>query len=106
MMVARPGAAFAFSHPAHFVALGFGAGLSPIMPGTAGTLTAWALAWALALVLSPAAVLALAGVLFLVGIWACEVTDRHLSVPDHSAMVWNEIATFLLVLAVVPRELA
>ena len=31
-------------HPAHLIALGFGSGLSPRAPGTAGTLWAW-LAW-------------------------------------------------------------
>jgi len=101
---ARP--SFAFSQPAHFIALGFGAGLSPFAPGTAGTLLAWAFGWALAMLLSPAAMLALAGVLFLAGVWACEVTGRHLGVPDHGAMVWDEIAAFLMVLAIVPREAA
>jgi phosphatidylglycerophosphatase A len=43
-------------------------------------------------------------VLFLLGIWACEVTGRHLGVADHGAMVWDEIAAFLAVLAVVPGE--
>ena len=42
-MTVRPSAAFAASHPAHVIALGFGAGLSPYAPGTAGTLLAWAL---------------------------------------------------------------
>ena len=41
MIVFRPRPAFAFTHPAHFIALGFGAGLSPIAPGTAGTLLAF-----------------------------------------------------------------
>ena len=50
--------------------------------------------------------LALAGALFLVGVWACDVTGRHLGVSDHGAMVWDEIVAFLLVLALVPRELA
>ncbi|HCE94045.1 MAG TPA: phosphatidylglycerophosphatase A, partial [Acidovorax sp.] len=36
----RPTVAFMFSHPAHFIALGFGAGLSRVAPGTVGTL--WA----------------------------------------------------------------
>ena len=31
-----------FSHPAHFLALGLGAGLSPLGPGTVGTVWAWA----------------------------------------------------------------
>ena len=29
-----PSLRFLFSHPAHFIAMGFGAGLSPIAPGT------------------------------------------------------------------------
>jgi phosphatidylglycerophosphatase A len=45
-------------------------------------------------------------VLFLVGLWACDVTGRHLGVSDHRAMVWDEVVAFMLVLAVVPRELA
>jgi phosphatidylglycerophosphatase A len=106
MIVFRPRPGFAFSHPAHAIALGFGAGLSPFAPGTAGTLAAWAAAWALASLLQPAAMLALGAAGFLVGIWACGVTGRHLGVADHGAMVWDEIAAFLMVLAVVPRELA
>ena len=37
-----PSLRFLFSHPAHLVACGFGSGLSPFAPGTAGTLLAWA----------------------------------------------------------------
>jgi phosphatidylglycerophosphatase A len=102
----RPTAAFAFSHPAHAIAFGFGAGLVPRGPGTAGTLAAWALGWLLLQHYPALAVLALAAPLFLVGLWACGVTGRHLGVPDHGAMVWDEIVAFLIVLAIVPRELA
>ena len=35
---------FLFAHPAHFLALGFGAGLAPVAPGTFGTLVALPLA--------------------------------------------------------------
>jgi phosphatidylglycerophosphatase A len=106
VIVFRPRPGFAFSHPAHVIAMGCGAGLSPFAPGTAGTLAAWAVAWALASLLAPAAMLALGAVAFLLGIWACGVTGRHLGVADHGSMVWDEIAAFLIVLAVVPRELA
>ena len=41
MIVFRPTARFVFTHPAHFIAFGFGAGLSPFAPGTAGTLLAF-----------------------------------------------------------------
>src|ERR1700710_1745435 len=38
----RASARFMLSHPLHILSLGFGSGLSPIAPGTAGTLFAWA----------------------------------------------------------------
>ena len=37
----KPGWRFLLAHPAHVIALGFGSGLSPVAPGTAGTLWAW-----------------------------------------------------------------
>jgi phosphatidylglycerophosphatase A len=105
MIVFRPRPGFVFSHPAHFVAFGFGAGLVPFAPGTAGTLLAWALGWALG-GLHPGILFSTAAVFFVIGVWACAVTGRHLGIADHSAMVWDEVAAFLLVLALVPRELA
>jgi phosphatidylglycerophosphatase A len=105
MIVLRPGAGFVFSHPAHVIAFGFGAGLVPVAPGTAGTALGWAIGWALGVL--PEAVLPAAALAsFLVGLWACEVTGRNLGVADHGGMVWDEVAAFLLVLAIVPRELA
>ena len=103
---ARPEPGFAFSHPAHVIAFGFGAGLSPLGPGTAGTLLAWPIGWLLTGSVSAALLAPILLALFLLGIWACEVTGRHLGVADHGAMVWDEIVAFLLVLAVVPRSLA
>ena len=105
MIFFRPGPRFVFSHPAHAVAFGFGAGLAPAAPGTFGTLLGWALAWALG-ALQPAPMLAVAAVLFLLGVWACEVTGRDLGVADHGSLVWDEVTAFLLILAIVPRELA
>jgi len=105
MIVFRPRAAFAFSHPAHAVALGFGAGLAPIAPGTAGTLLAWPLGWVLGAA-HPVAMLLTVVFLFAIGVWACELTGRHLGIPDHGSMVWDEVVAFLLILAIVPRELA
>ena len=104
-MLFRPRPGFVFSHPAHAVAFGFGAGLVPFAPGTAGTALGWAIGWALG-GLQPGLVLLTVLVSFVVGIWACDVTGRHLGVADHSAMVWDEVVAFLLVLAIVPRSLA
>ena len=49
----KPTAKFMLAHPAHFIALGFGSGLSPVAPGTAGTLWAWLSFLALQRWLSP-----------------------------------------------------
>lgn len=106
MIALRPSAAFTYSHPAHVIAFGFGAGLAPVAPGTAGTLLAWPLGWLLAGLLPPAALVALVAALFALGVWACELTGRRLGVPDHGSMVWDEVVAFLLVLAIVPPDLA
>ena len=107
MIIAQPRARFAFSHPAHVIALGFGAGLSPFAPGTAGTLLAFPLWWLFGGgygVHDPLLLLAVFALLFGVGVWACGITGRHLGVSDHGAMCWDEVVAFLLVLAVAPDD--
>jgi phosphatidylglycerophosphatase A len=101
----HPSARFAFKHPAHFIAMGFGSGLAPRGPGTAGTLAGWAIGWLFLRHFPQPALLACTPPLFLLGIWACAVTGRDLGVADHGAMVWDEIVAFLLVLSLVPAEL-
>jgi phosphatidylglycerophosphatase A len=94
----HPTLGFLVRHPAHFVALGFGAGLAPIAPGTFGTLVALPIAAALWSWTGDAGFLAATGVLFALGVWASAVTGRDLGVPDHGAIVWDEVVAFLLVL--------
>ncbi|HET7033225.1 MAG TPA: phosphatidylglycerophosphatase A [Casimicrobiaceae bacterium] len=93
-----PTVGFLVSHPAHFIALGFGAGLAPFAPGTFGTLVAIPIAVLFRMYASDAAfgisIIAFA----LIGVWAAEVTGRHLGVADHAAIVWDEVVAFLLVL--------
>jgi phosphatidylglycerophosphatase A len=105
VIVAPPTARFAFAHPAHVIAFGFGSGLAPRAPGTAGTLAAWPLGWMLAAVMPPALFVALMAFFFAVGTWACALTGRRLGVADHPAMVVDEMVAFMLVLAILPREL-
>ena len=104
MIVFRPTLRFAVAHPAHWVALGFGAGLSPWAPGTAGTLLAWLIFW-LAGALPAAVALSCIAVLFALGVWVCDVTGRHLGIADHGSMVWDEVVAFLLVLTVLPDRI-
>lgn len=94
----RPSAHFMMGHPAHVMALGFGAGLSPKAPGTMGTLWAWGVFAVLQHRLSEAQWGMLIGVSVLAGWWACSVTARHMRVPDPGSIVWDEIAAFWLVL--------
>jgi phosphatidylglycerophosphatase A len=94
----RPGLRFALSHPAHFIAVGFGSGLSPIAPGTAGTLWAWAAYLVLTTWFGPMAlgcvILATLGV----GWWASTVAARNLRVLDPGWIVIDEVVAFWLVL--------
>lgn len=93
---------FMCRHPAHLLAQGLGSGLVPIMPGTMGTLFAWASFAALNSLLpawfSPLhwSWIVIAG--FAIGVWACERTGRDMGVSDHGSMVWDEIIAFWLVL--------
>ena len=95
---------FLFRHPAHFIALGAGAGLARHAPGTIGTLVAFPLAWLLrhftgdtGFVIAVCA--ALAG-----GVWASQVTGQALGAADHGSIVIDEIAAFLLVLFLVGAD--
>jgi phosphatidylglycerophosphatase A len=93
-----PSLRFLFSHPAHFIALGFGSGLSPVAPGTVGTLVALPLAYLLRALTNDLGFLLAVALAFAVGVWAAQRTGRDLGVPDHGAIVWDEVAAFLLVL--------
>jgi phosphatidylglycerophosphatase A len=102
----RPGVRLLLSHPAHWIALGAGSGLSPIAPGTVGTLWGWLVFVAIEQVLGQgrqadltwATILAVG---WLVGWWACTRTARSLQVADPGAIVWDEIWAIWLVLWVV-----
>lgn len=85
-------------HPAHAIALGFGAGLAKHAPGTVGTLWGWASFLILQPWLSDGAWAVVIATAMVVGIWACAVTARHMQQPDSSHMVWDEIVAFWLIL--------
>ena len=90
-------------HPVHFLSLGFGSGLSPYAPGTAGTLAAIPLFWFMS-TLPLAVYLAVVGVLFLIGIYLCQVTTDRLGAHDHSAIVWDEVVGYLLTMTAIPFD--
>lgn len=95
-------AGFLTRHPAHFIALGFGSGLVPIVPGTAGSLVAYPIFFLLFGALALWAQFAVVAVLFALGVWACAIAGHNLGIVDHGAIVWDEVAAMLLVLMFTP----
>lgn len=91
-------ARFMWSHPAHLLAMGFGSGLSPKAPGTVGTLWAWAAYVLMDQFLNAADMGLLIGISVPLGWWACTVTAQNMRVQDPSAVVWDEIVAFWLIL--------
>ena len=89
---------FLLDHPAHLIALGFGAGLSRFAPGTVGTLWGWAAFLIIQPWLTPMEMGLLIAVSLLVGWWACTVCARHMGVADPGAIVWDEVVAFWLIL--------
>lgn len=90
--------------PVHLLALGFGTGLSPVAPGTAGTVLALPIALALTQMPLPAAIAAVA-IFVLGGIWICGESARRLGCHDHPGIVWDEIAAFAALALVLPPGL-
>lgn len=81
--------------PVHFVAFGFGTGLSPKGPGTVGTLAGLPLFWLIDSLSLPA-YLAVCAVLFALGCWVCGESARRLGVHDHGGIVFDEIVGLLV----------
>jgi phosphatidylglycerophosphatase A len=101
-----PTARFVVSNPAHLIAIGFGSGLPAKAPGTWGTLFGWAVYLWIAPYLTPVQWAVILVAAFVVGCWACNRTGRDLGVPDHGAMVWDEIVAIWLVLVFTPWSVA
>jgi len=84
-----------FTDPVLFLAAGFGAGLAPLAPGTAGSLVGLALYFLLAQLPAWGYGLALA-LASIAGIPICSGASARLGVHDHAGVVWDEIAGMLL----------
>jgi phosphatidylglycerophosphatase A len=91
------------THPAGWIATGFGAGLFPRVPGTAGSLVALIPWWFVLRGLPLAWYVPVLIVAFLIGVWACSVAGRRLGVDDHRALVWDEFVGQWIALLAAPR---
>jgi phosphatidylglycerophosphatase A len=97
----RLDARFMWSHPLHAISLGAGCGLSPVMPGTMGTLFAWLAFTLLDRYLNAVAWGLLIAVGFFVGLVATDFTARTLRLADTRLIVWDKIVAFWVVLLMV-----
>lgn len=98
--IVRPDLRFLLAHPAHFIALGAGSGLSRKAPGTVGTLWGWAAFLLLQTLWQPTDIqwAATLGLMVLGGWWAAEVTALHMGIADPGHIVIDEIVAIWLVL--------
>lgn len=87
--------------PVHFLAFGFGSGLSPRAPGTMGTLAAAPLVLALLSLDLWTYVLCVCAA-FAIGIYVCGESARRLGVHDHSGIVWDEFVGFAVAMCGLP----
>jgi phosphatidylglycerophosphatase A len=88
-------------NPWHFLAVGFGSGLSPVVPGTMGTLASVPLYFLLVqLPLSLYLVVVLASCI--VGVKICQITSDDMGTHDHGSIVWDEFAGFWITMSLVP----
>ena len=94
--------------PVLLLAFGFGSGLAPRAPGTAGSLVALALAagfTCLPFTLPASAWWLVLGTVVIAGIAICGSAARRLEAPDHPGIVWDEFAGLWLTLGLAPAGL-
>lgn len=101
----QPDLKFLLRKPAHFLALGFGSGLMPKAPGTAGSLAAIPLFLLFCLTTNIPLVwtLGIIALLFILGIRYCDIAGKALGVADHGSIVWDEMVAMWLILALTPH---
>jgi len=87
--------------PVVFIAMGLGSGLSPKAPGTAGTLLTVPLVY---LLQQQSLLIYTLVTLFVIatGSWVCGYAAEKLRVHDHSGIVYDEVAGFLITMFMVP----
>ena len=90
-------------NPVCFVGFGFGSGLSPKAPGTAGTAVGLVLAaiWVWLTSTPPWILLVIGVLLFPLGVWICNENEKKLRTHDHCGIVFDEIAAMIFILGFV-----
>ena len=92
-------------HPAHILATWFGAGLVPLAPGTAGSLAALPIAYALSHYLGIIGLGVAIAVVFVIGIWAAQRYSERTASHDAGPIVIDEVVGQWLALLLVPADI-
>ena len=87
--------------PVHFLAFGFGSGLSPKAPGTVGTVAAIPFLYLMSF-LTNIEYLIVLSIIIISGIWLCGQSSKMLGVHDHPGIVWDEFAGLFVTMIAVP----
>jgi len=93
----------AWKNPIHFIAFGFGSGTIPFAPGTMGTLMAIPL-YLLIRDFPLAIYIAILIAATILGIWACDVTEKYLGTHDYKGIVWDEVCGYWLTMLAAPHH--
>jgi phosphatidylglycerophosphatase A len=91
-----------FTQPVHMLAFGFGSGLSPVAPGTVGTLVGIPVY----LLMSPlglAAYCVVLAALCMLSVYVAGKSSQLLGVHDHGGIVIDEIVGFLVTMILAPE---
>jgi len=91
--------------PAYFIAFGFGSGLSPVAPGTFGTIAAIPIYWLLSHYPWPFYFL-LTCATFVLGVIVSQKVSQDLGEHDYEGIVWDEVVGYLLVMFLVPYSVS
>ena len=88
-------------NPWHLLATGFGSGLSPVVPGTMGSLAAipfWYLMTFLPWQLYSLVVM----MSICIGVYLCHRTAKDMGTHDHGSIVWDEFVGMWITLMALP----
>jgi len=84
-----------------WVAFGFGSGLLPVAPGTAGTLIG--IPVVILFLFLPTAVMLLGTLLIvLLSVWLAGAVTRQIGIEDHPSIVIDEIAGYVVAMTMIP----
>lgn len=92
-----------WTNPVHFLAFGFGSGTLPFAPGTMGTLMAIPF-YLFIRDFHLAVYISIVIIATLVGIWACDVTEKYLGTHDYKGIVWDEVCGYWVTMIAAPQH--